>query len=122
MNRYLSITDIFLEKKTVNKLEIKFEKLIEVIVREVLEELLKIGVKVDYSSELKKNTCSCNNTNKNLYREILNFNGYRTAVLTEKQLLSLKPETVEIVIPKETVFTPGAREIIKKRKLIISYN
>ncbi len=104
------------------KLEIKIEKLIEIIVREVIVELLKIGVTVDFNSEQKTNACPCNNIIKNVQQELIDFSGYRTPVLTENHLLLLNPGTVEIVIPKKTIVTPGAKEIIKKRKLIVSHN
>ena len=102
-------------------MEIKIEKLIEIIVREVISELIRNGVSIDYSSELQKNTSMNNNQNKKVCRELLDLKGYRTPVLTEDRILSLNAETVEIVIPTKTIITPGARDIIKKRKILISH-
>lgn len=103
-------------------MKIDFEKLIEIIVREVIAELLKLGEVIDFSSEEKKTACSCESINRNKQREIIDLSGYRTPVLTESHLLSLNSTISEIVIPKGTVITPGAKDIIKKQKLILSNN
>jgi ethanolamine utilization cobalamin adenosyltransferase len=50
------------------------------------------------------------------------MSGFKTPILTEYALESIGQDVNEIIIPKGTVFTPGARDIIKKRNFIINYN
>jgi hypothetical protein len=57
------------------------------------------------------------NTNK----KVIDMNGYKTPVLTENHIAVLEYEVNEIIIPKGTIITPGAKDLIKKRKLILTY-
>jgi len=101
-------------------LKINIEKLIEIITNEVVEQLTKLGVEVDYSSITGGKICS-GSSRKNL-NEIINLENYKTPVLTVNQLNTLSMDVLEIEVPKGTIITPGAREIIKKRNLRISSN
>ncbi len=103
-------------------MEIKIEKLIEIIVREVITELSKLGEVIDFSTEETKTNCSCTNTKQNKQRETIDLSNYKTPLLTENHLVSLDPAIVEIVVPKGTIISPGAKDIIKKHKLILSNN
>ena len=103
-------------------MEIKIEKLIEIIVREVITELSKLGEVIDFSTEEIKTNCSCTNIKQNKQRETIDLSNYKTPLLTENHLVSLDPAIVEIVVPKGTIISPGAKDIIKKHKLILSNN
>jgi hypothetical protein len=100
-------------------MKLNIERLIEMIVREVIVELSKIGVELDFSVN-EKNSSFINNNKKK--QQIIDMSGYKTPILTETMLESIDKDLNEIIIPRGTVFTPGARDIIKKRNLIISYN
>lgn len=98
-------------------MNITIEKLVEILVREVVTQLLKSGVEINFNSGsgIKATSQSRIDTKK-----IIDLSGYKTPVLTEKHLLALEPEINEIIIPGGTVLTLGAKGIIKKRKLKIN--
>jgi hypothetical protein len=100
-------------------LKISIENLVEIIVKEVVAELSKIGVELDLSKEMIISDFS---NNGKLKKQEINMSNYKTPILTEFALESISKDVNEIIIPKGTVFTPGARDIIKKRNFIISYN
>ena len=106
-------------------MNISIEKLIEIIVSNVITELTKQGVEIDYSGLTSKanSDCSCKKHNESAdNRFVMDMSEYKTPVLTERNLSALDNSITEIVIPKGTIITPVAREIIKKRKLILSSN
>ena len=100
-------------------MKINIENLVEIITKEVIKELLKIGVELDFPKEMKTGNLSNKGNQK---KQEINMSGYKTPILTEYALESIGRDVNEIIIPKGTVFTPGARDIIKKRNFIISYN
>ena len=95
-------------------MKISIEELIEIIVSEVIKELGKQGVEIDFGSQ-KRDTGS----SKEQVKEI-DMSEYKTPILTENQLLALGEDIKEIIIPGKTIITPVAHEIAKKRKLIIN--
>lgn len=97
-------------------MKVDIEKIIEIIVREVITELTKLGVDIELSYVGNKKISSPNAILEDK-REVIDMSGYKTPVLTENHLISLDSNKVEIVVPKGTVLTPGARDIIRKRKL-----
>ena len=100
-------------------MKINIDCLIEIIVKEVIEELSRIGVDIEFSNKEKQKRF---NENTNMQKQKIDMSGYKTPVLTENILELINKDVNEIIIPKGTVFTPGARDIIKKRNFIISYN
>jgi len=98
---------------------INIENLVEIIVKEVIAELSKIGVELDFSKEMKIVDSS---NHRNRKKQEIDMSGYKTPILTEFTLESISQDINEIIIPKGTVFTPGARDIVKKRNFTISYN
>lgn len=103
-------------------MEINIEKLIEIIVREVITELLKRGEVIDPPLKGLKTNCSCTSIIKNKPRAVIDLSNYKTPLLTEKYLAKLDKAIVEIVVPKGTIISPGAKDIIKKRNLVIINN
>ncbi len=47
------------------------------------------------------------------------MSGYRTPILTEDYLIRLAPSVSTLIVPCSTVLTPGARDLIRKKKLSI---
>jgi hypothetical protein len=92
-------------------MNISIEQLIELIVKQVVAELTQHGVEIDFGDEKK----SSSNT-----KVEIDMSCYKTPVLTENNS-QLNFAEREIIVPKKTVITPGAREIIKKKKLIVTH-
>jgi protein-L-isoaspartate O-methyltransferase len=65
--------------------EIKVEKLVEIIVEEVVRELSKKGILIMPVNRQKSNSCSCK-------VEKVNPSNCRTSDLSEKYLISIKAE------------------------------
>lgn len=97
-------------------MKISIEELVERITIEVITELLKRGIDVEFS--IDKNSSSETSVKTSIEIDMSN---YKTPVLTENNLLSLKPGITDIIIPGGTVITPGARDIIREKKLNITY-
>ncbi len=98
-------------------MEVSLERLIEAVIREIVAELSKRGVTLASNPENRGST-DFPASQKRL-TEIIDLKSYKSPVLTENHLASLELGVREIVLPRGTVITPGAREIISKRKLII---
>jgi hypothetical protein len=86
------------------------EKLVEIVVREVLKEIVNRGGELNLQG---LTGCPCSSST------VIDMNRYRTPLLTESRLLEVS--TSEVVVPAGTVVTPGAREVIKKRKIKLVY-
>lgn len=97
-------------------MKISIEELVEIVIREVMKELLKKGVKIDFNSSEKDEVKSNDNIKE------IDMSGYKTPVLTENHLNEIDPEINEIVIPEKTIITPGAKIIIKTKQLAVRYS
>ncbi len=97
---------------------VDIQKLIQMITSEVILQLSKMGVDVTSSSQRLVEHELVYNSGSNKSK-IIDLNGYKTPVLTENHLEVLDSDVIEIIIPKGTVITPGAKDIIKKRKLTV---
>ena len=100
--------------------EITIEQLVSIIVKEVLAALSKKGVVVNPHS-LGTTTSLAAASQKELC-ETIDMKNYRSPVLTENHITLLHPNVREIIIPKGTVITPGARDAIAKRRLTVNNN
>jgi len=91
------------------------EEIVELVTREVIKELLRQGVIVDKS--LPDTPGSKNG------KEVLevDMSGFKTPILTESSFHKIASETKELIVPEKTVITPGARDIIKRNQIRISY-
>jgi hypothetical protein len=101
--------------------KVNIEQIIEIIVREVIAELSRLVVEIEFSTNEIKKECSYNCKKENK-RAVIDMGNYKTPLLTENRIIELDSSIVEIVIPKDTVLTPGANEVIRKRNLIIINN
>ena len=91
------------------------EQLVAAIVRAVLVELSRRGVEVSGSLPaggplLEQRTPA---------RVEIDFSEYKTPVLTERQVRSVGPGIVEIIVPAGTHCTTGAKDLMQKRKLTL---
>jgi len=93
------------------------EELVNKVVAAVLAELAKRGVKVDFGSTQNRNIKAVSPPNVSVH--VVDMSGFRSPVLLERHLLSLAPDVKEIAVPAGSVITPGARDILKKRNLIL---
>jgi hypothetical protein len=98
-------------------MNLSIEELVNKVVAEVLAELSRRGLKVDHRSP--QNPPSKTATPQNTSVHVVDMSGFRSPVLLESHLLSLGPEVKEIAVPAGTVITPGAKDIIKKKNLIL---
>lgn len=100
-------------------MKIPVKNLIELIVKQVIEAIIEQGGEIDFSGmediRVKQNRPEVSTSFE------IDMSRYKTPVLTESLILEAGQETIEIIIPEKTIITPGARDIIKKKKLIITY-
>jgi hypothetical protein len=95
--------------------EINIEKIIQIVTMQVVKELQARGVKVNHSLGIIDSHHALRTKT-----ETIDMSKYKTPVLTENHIRRLHELTGEVVVPKGTVITPKAKEMIKDRKLVIS--
>ena len=93
------------------------EELVNKVVAAVLAELSRRGVKVDFGPS--QNTPLKTAPPPNSFVHVVDMKGFRSPVLLERHLLSLGPEIKEIAVPAGSVITPGARDVLRKKNLIL---
>lgn len=99
-------------------MEITLEKLISLVTAEVVKELKKQGIQIISSSN--NNSFGISTESLRTKSEKIDMSRYRTPVLTEIHIRRLHELTGEVIIPKNTIITPKAKEIIKEKRLIIT--
>jgi hypothetical protein len=98
-------------------MNLTMEQLVEKVVAAVLAELSRRGVKVDSGPPQKSNFKAASPQSPAVH--VVDMSGFRSPVLLERHLFTLAPEIKEIEVPAGTVITPGAREILRKKNLIL---
>ena len=98
-------------------MNLTIEELVNRVVAEVLAELSRRGVKLDFSPPQHTPLKTASPPNTSVHS--VDMSGFRSPVLLERHLLSLAPEVKAIAIPAGTVITPGARDLIRKKNLIL---
>jgi hypothetical protein len=98
-------------------MNLSIEELVNRVVAEVLAELSRRGAKVDFGPPQKNLQKVASPSNASVH--VVDMSGFRSPVLLESHLLSLAPEVKEIAVPSGTVITPGARDIIRRKNLIL---
>ena len=98
-------------------MNLPMEELVNKVVAEVLAELSRRGVKLDFGPPRKNATKTASPQNASVH--VVDMSGFRSPVLLERHLVSLAPEVKEISIPAGTVITPGARELVRKKNLTL---
>ncbi len=98
-------------------MNLSMEELVNKVVAAVLAELSRRGVKVDFGPPQSKNIKTASSPNASVH--VVDMSSFRSPVLLERHLLSLAPEIREIVVPAGSVITPGARDILRRKNLIL---
>jgi hypothetical protein len=98
-------------------MNLSIEELVNKVVSEVLAELSRRGLKVDLGPLRNAPVKPAPPANTAVH--IVDMSCFRSPVLLESHLSSLASEVKEIAVPAGTVITPGARDIIKKKNLIL---
>ena len=88
------------------------------VVKEVVAELSKMGIQINMDN-MNSNSIEQPNENK---RCVLDLSKFKTPLVTEEHILNLSSGTKEVIVPKGTVITPNARDLIRKNKLTIISN
>ncbi|MEE4312282.1 MAG: hypothetical protein V2J62_10495 [candidate division KSB1 bacterium] len=100
-------------------MEIRLEELIRLVTAEVVKELKKQGVTV--IGEVGEQESGAQNASLRTKSETPDMSKYVTPVLTEKHITRLHELTGELIIPKNTIITPRARELVKEKRLSIRF-
>lgn len=101
-------------------MQVSIDQLVAMIVREVVAELTRRGVTVTGASALTVPAPALSGTPAATGPTAEpDLSSYRTPVLTEGHLARLAPGVATILVPRATVLTPGARELIRQKKLSI---
>jgi hypothetical protein len=98
-------------------MNLSMEELVNKIVAEVLAELSRRGVKLDFAPPQKSPVKTASPPSASVH--VVDMSGFRNPVLLERHLISLAPEIKEIGVPAGTVITPGARDMLRKKNLIL---
>jgi len=93
------------------------EELVNKVVAAVMAELSRRGAKAESGSPQKSPPKPAAPPNASVH--VVDMSNFRSPVLLESYLLSLPPEVKEIAVPAGTVITPGARDFIRKKNLIL---
>lgn len=99
-------------------MEISLEKLINLVAAEVVKELKKQGVRV-VTATGQPVEFNPEKTLRSKSQEI-DMSKYKTPVLTENHIRRLHELTGEVIVPKGTVITPRAKELIKQKQLTVT--
>jgi len=98
-------------------MKIELEKLIEIVTREVIKELVKLG----YNAEEMLSSVYPEGKKAEKKQVEIDMSGFKTPVLTEGQIEMLEKGVEEILIPPQTIVTPGATRLIKQYKIKLIY-
>jgi len=98
--------------------EISLDKLIQLVSAEVIREMKKQGVQI-----VDAEGRAVHGLSENALRtksEEISMGAYKSPVLTENHIRKLHELTGEVIIPRGTVITPRAKELIKQKQLIVT--
>ena len=93
---------------------ISLEEIVALVVKEVVLELSKRGIQID--GEISNIT-----KQEDAKQKVkIDMSNYKTPLLTEAHILELDSKIKEVEIPKKTIITPSAFDLIRQRKIIIT--
>jgi hypothetical protein len=98
-------------------MNLTIEELVNRVVAEVLAELARRGIRLDIHPSGTTPGASPATLHTSVH--VVDMSGFRSPVLLERHLVSLAPEIREISVPAGTVITPGARDLLRKKNLIL---
>lgn len=96
-------------------MEISIEKLVSLVTAEVVKELVKQGVTVTSPSGSVLNANVAPPLNTKVQK--IDMSKYKTPVLTENHIRRLHVLTGAVVVPKGTIVTPKAKELIREKQI-----
>lgn len=99
-------------------MEVSVEKLVVLILKEVLRELKQQNITITGISNVDHSNQRGNDLRTKV--EKIDMKKYVTPIVTENHIQRLHELTGEIIVPKSTIFTPKARELIREKKLVIT--
>lgn len=93
---------------------ISLEEIVALVVKEVVLELSKRGIQIDGENS--------NLTTPEVAKQKIkiDMSKYKTPLLTEAHILELDSIIKEVEIPKRTIITPSAFDLIRQNKIIIT--
>ena len=91
------------------------QKLIQLIIKEIIKELVEQGI-IKNSDIEKSREFNFGQSIRNKVEKI-DMSKYRTPILTENQINHLHELTGQIIVPKGTVITPKAKEVLKTKQI-----
>jgi len=97
-------------------LEIDINKLVQMITAQVISELQARGMEVN-----RHGTAGNGYHSLRTKSEIIDMKKYRSPVLTEDHIRRLHELTGEVIVPKKTVLTPKARELVKNKQITVTF-
>ncbi len=103
--------------------EISIEKIVNLVVKEVVQELMKQGVKVvSTGGSMVPANFSVLSVDAGLKTksEKIDMSKYKSAVLTENHIDRLHELTGEVIIPKGTIITPKAKQKIRDKQIAVT--
>ena len=95
-------------------MNISLEEIISMVVKEVIAELSKKGIHIENEISHAFGGIKAEDIIK------MDFKEYKTPLLTEAHILEVDLNIKEIEVPKKTIITPSAQDLIRKRKIIIT--
>ncbi|MBN2007851.1 hypothetical protein JW960_00740 [candidate division KSB1 bacterium] len=98
--------------------EVSLDKIVQLVVQEVVAELTRRGVKIVQGGKSAGIVTSSGDIRTKVER--IDMSGYRTPILTEHHIRKLHELTGEIVVPAGTIVTPKAQEMIRARGLTLT--
>ena len=103
--------------------EVSLEKIVDLVVQEVVKELVKNGVKIVGAHANNFKISDHHNHDYGLRTKVehIDMSNYKTPLLTERHIRKLHELTGEIIIPVGTIITPKAKEAIRTQKININY-
>ena len=99
-------------------MEIALDQLIQLVTSSVVKELKKQGITISYSSSLVGGGDDIHKWRTK--SEKVDMSKYRTPILTESHVRRLHELTGEVIVPKGTVITPKARELVKQKQIVLT--
>jgi len=95
--------------------QISLEKIIEMVTREVINELINKGFHIENNLKPGK----INGLQNAVFEP--DMSGFITPLLTENLILSLNGQIQEVHVPAKTIVTPGAKNVLKNRNITVIY-
>lgn len=103
-------------------MEIALEKVIQLVVEEVVRELARQGVTVvQGGGNGVSSVASDVNYGIRTKTEKIDMSRYKTPLLTERMLDKLNSLTGEVIVPNGTVVTPKAKEILREKRISVRF-